>query len=334
MKTVVILSSDNSDMVEYFQCKAQMDADDLQLLFASPKTVDNPSKLWFSISGKNAVSLEILPNAFMSIALFFRLLIRGFDAALFENAHINNIFFAVLCKIFKKRLFLTIHDLEPHPGSGHLAVSLYNSFAYRLADKVIIFNNAAPNQKLVRTRLSGMKEGRVVKGKKQTVLFFGRFENYKGLSLIPIIARKLGEVSDLVVVVAGKGHCPDELREARLKNLKVINRYIDDEELDALYGNACCTILPYTSATQSGVVLKSYSYGVPVVAFDVGALSEYVYPRVSTLVPSGDIDGFVQAVLDISQTDHSGVISELFAQTYSTRAGEKEFRSLLARLSA
>lgn len=36
------------------------------------------------------------------------------------------------------------------------------------------------------------------------------------------------------------------------------------------------SILPYTSATQSGVIVDSYRLSRPVIAFNVGAISEQI----------------------------------------------------------
>ena len=51
---------------------------------------------------------------------------------------------------------------------------------------------------------------------------------------------------------------------------------MQENELDELISNASLTILPYTSATQSGVIIKSYALGTPVAVSDIEGLSEYV----------------------------------------------------------
>ena len=61
-----------------------------------------------------------------------------------------------------------------------------------------------------------------------------------------------------------------------LKNVEIINRFIDDSELKELFQKASFTLLPYNSATQSGVTILSYSYATPVIAYNVGSLSEYI----------------------------------------------------------
>jgi glycosyltransferase involved in cell wall biosynthesis len=61
-------------------------------------------------------------------------------------------------------------------------------------------------------------------------------------------------------------------------------------------------VLPYVSATQSGVVPVAYSFGKPVVATTVGALPEYVdHGRTGLLVPPRDEKKLAAAVVQLLQ---------------------------------
>ena len=50
------------------------------------------------------------------------------------------------------------------------------------------------------------------------------------------------------------------------------DRYISNEEAALLFGAADAAILPYRSASQSGVAQLSFAYGRPVIATSVGGL--------------------------------------------------------------
>ncbi|MCD7925522.1 MAG: glycosyltransferase [Bacteroides sp.] len=57
-------------------------------------------------------------------------------------------------------------------------------------------------------------------------------------------------------------------------------------------------LLPYKSASQSGIVLTSFMYGKPVIATKVGALVETVCNEINgLLVEPGDAEGFAFAML-------------------------------------
>ena len=69
-------------------------------------------------------------------------------------------------------------------------------------------------------------------------------------------------------------------------------------------------ICPYRDATQSGVVLTAFAFGVPVVASAVGGLVEYVeHGRTGLVVPPGDVPALADAVgqLLIDQSLHARI---------------------------
>jgi len=87
---------------------------------------------------------------------------------------------------------------------------------------------------------------------------------------------------DFEAVVAGEFYVPsapykrlaEELGIAQ--KVKWMDRYIPNDEVPRLFQNANLVVLPYLDATQSGVVPLAYEFDVPVVASDVGGLSEIV----------------------------------------------------------
>ena len=66
------------------------------------------------------------------------------------------------------------------------------------------------------------------------------------------------------------------------KNLK----YIKDSEVTEYFSAADLAVLPYRSATQSGISSVSYHFEVPMVVTDVGGLKETIGDRGTGLVAS------------------------------------------------
>ena len=67
--------------------------------------------------------------------------------------------------------------------------------------------------------------------------------------------------------------------------------------MEEYFINSDIVILPYNSATQSGVVIDSYKYSRPVIAFDVGALSEQIINgNTGFLIKNKNIDEFVNKI--------------------------------------
>lgn len=134
-----------------------------------------------------------------------------------------------------------------------------------------------------------------------TILFFGRIWDYKGLNYLieaePLIAK---ECPDVKIVIAGQGDDFQKYRDM-MKNpdrFIVHNQWITDEQRSEFFSKAGTVVLPYTDATQSGVVPVAYNYGKPVVATDVGALSDCVMDgETGLLVPPKDPKALAAAIV-------------------------------------
>ncbi len=115
---------------------------------------------------------------------------------------------------------------------------------------------------------------------KKTLLFFGFIRDYKGLDLLIDAMSKLGD--DYHLVIAGEVYGDYSKYEKQIDKLdirsKVSNfvRYISDEEVPLFFSSADVCVLPYKSATQSGIVGISYHFDLPIISTDVGGLREMI----------------------------------------------------------
>ncbi|MCC7078208.1 MAG: glycosyltransferase family 4 protein [Acidimicrobiia bacterium] len=116
-------------------------------------------------------------------------------------------------------------------------------------------------------------------------LFFGYLKKYKGLDLfldaLSALSRQ-GVPVHGVVVGQPSAQVPVDAVEAQVRDLdlgRVVTfhpGYATPEETDAWFSAADAVVLPYRSATQSGVLHLAYGYGRPVVVTDGGGMAEYV----------------------------------------------------------
>ncbi|MDD2539322.1 MAG: glycosyltransferase [Bacteroidales bacterium] len=140
------------------------------------------------------------------------------------------------------------------------------------------------NTEEARARL-GLERGR------RTLLFFGFIRDYKGLDLLLEAFRDLGDTYQLVI--AGECYGSFEKYEkliARLpdpSSVKVFNRYISDEEVPLFFSAADVCVLPYRTATQSGISAMAYHFQVPVIVTPAGGLAEAVEGPGTGLVATG-----------------------------------------------
>ena len=111
-------------------------------------------------------------------------------------------------------------------------------------------------------------------------LFFGYVRPYKGLdTLLAAWKRVRAERPQATLVVAGEFYEKPERYVALASatgGVRILNRYIPDEEVEALFRAADVTVLPYRSGTQSGVTHVAYALGSPVIATRVGGIAETV----------------------------------------------------------
>ena len=145
-------------------------------------------------------------------------------------------------------------------------------------------NNTVPNTNLTpieaRQRL-GIQDG------EKTILFFGRITPYKGLHhLIAACTQNLTQPDDYRLIIAGRpDRCEDywnatrELIRADMRSGRVLLReeHIPDCETEMYFKAADVIVLPYRHVYQSGVLFLGYSFGLPVLAADVGSLKTILW---------------------------------------------------------
>lgn len=212
------------------------------------------------------------------------------DIIHFISAHPLNILLALIF-MSRKKIF-TLHDVEPHPGEKiSTFVKIYNFMVKLLADTIVVHSKMARCQlgryeyKGKVLPLCGIKtDVKEVGG--DYVLFYGRIKPYKGLDLFIKAAEYVIERnSQIKFVIAGAGNIDSYMPLIKNKeNFVIMNEYISNLKTDKLFRLCRFLVLPYYSATQSGIIPVAYSYNKPVIATSVGAIPEMVDDKVGFLV--------------------------------------------------
>jgi glycosyltransferase involved in cell wall biosynthesis len=157
-----------------------------------------------------------------------------------------------------------------------------------------IFSRSAPSREEARRALD--LDGRVI-------LFFGYVRPYKGLEdLLQALILARPDAWDRLVVV-GEFYEPPEryrrwLEDPRLRDrVRVVNRYVPNEEVARYFAAADVAALPYREATGSGIAQIAFGAGLPVIATRTGGLEEVVEEGVSgLLVPTRDPASLARAL--------------------------------------
>ncbi len=136
------------------------------------------------------------------------------------------------------------------------------------------------------------------------ILFFGKIRRYKGLETFLRALALVRKETAFHAVVAGEFYMAPEPYRNLARRLQIEDslewrdHYIPNEEVPAVFRAADLVVLPYVEATQSGVVPVAYQFGVPVIASDVGGLSEVVLEgETGYLVPPLDAEALAERIL-------------------------------------
>lgn len=113
-----------------------------------------------------------------------------------------------------------------------------------------------------------------------TILFFGLIRDYKGLDILLEAFNELDEKYQLVV--AGEPYGSFDKYRAIIdrspakERIHLFLHYIKDSEVKEYFSAADVAVLPYRSATQSGISATALNFGLPVIVTDVGGLRQSV----------------------------------------------------------
>jgi glycosyltransferase involved in cell wall biosynthesis len=127
-----------------------------------------------------------------------------------------------------------------------------------------------------------------IKNDKKTLLFFGFIRDYKGLDLLIDAFGRLE--NNYQLVIAGETYGSFEKYQQQInklpnkENVYVFNDYISDEQVPLFFSASDVCILPYKSATQSGITSIAYHFDLPIIATDTGGLKETIQHNLTGII--------------------------------------------------
>lgn len=224
----------------------------------------------------------------------------------------------------RKKIVQIVHDPFPHKGECNVRKMIGRSIGLFFLSKFVLLNNKQTDKFIQTYRLSPKKVFHNTLGtydcikdfsskeyftdlSNNIVLFWGRISPYKGIEYLLQAARIIHEKKhNVVFVIAGAGSFYFDVSQYKNdKLIKIINRFVSMGELKALLEKSIVTVCPYTDATQSGVVMTSYTMQVPVIVTNVGGLPEMVRDnQTGYVVPSHNVEQLANAIIKI-QDDES-----------------------------
>ncbi len=122
----------------------------------------------------------------------------------------------------------------------------------------------------------------------KVLLFFGFIRDYKGLDILLDAFTELDESYRLVI--AGETYGSFDIyreqieKSGKSNNILVYNNYVSDSQVSYFFAAADVCVLPYKSATQSGITSIAYHLNTPMIATDVGGLKETILHEKTGLI--------------------------------------------------
>ncbi|MBZ0203611.1 MAG: glycosyltransferase [Ignavibacteria bacterium] len=143
---------------------------------------------------------------------------------------------------------------------------------------------------------------------KKVVLFFGFIRDYKGLDLLIESMKNLDD--NYLLLIAGEVYGNFKKYDELIDKLGVRNkinlqvRYIPEAEIPLFFSASDVCVLPYRTATQSGIVGIAYHFDLPVIATNVGGLAEMVEDgKTGMVVENPTSEEISSAILQIFNND-------------------------------
>lgn len=235
-------------------------------------------------------------------------------------------------KVLGKKLILTVHNVNTarRDSDDSFINRLTLSVQYLLADHLYVhtqkmkselidefrvreervhvvpmgINNAIPRTHIRREearRRLGLRDG------ERSILFYGRIAPYKGIELLVAAFKKaLANDSRYRLIIAGSlknseaywRAIEESIRDQVRKGSALLKvEFIPDGETEVYFKAADVFVLPYRQVYDSGVLYLGYSFGLPVIATDVGSLrDEIIEGRTGFLARPEDVDDLACAL--------------------------------------
>jgi D-inositol-3-phosphate glycosyltransferase len=256
-------------------------------------------------------------------------------------------------KLLRKKIVLTLHNVNARRRDSkdtHLN-RLTLRIQYRLADRIFVhtermklelieefgehearitvipfgINNAVPKTNLTS---SDARRRLGIRGRERAILFFGNIAPYKGLEYLVSAFRKiLTRRDDYRLIIAGRPkNCESywtairsALEEEVLRGRVLLRAdFIPDDETETYFKAADVFVLPYRHIYQSGVLFLGHSFGLPVLAADVGSLkSDIVDGKTGFMFRPEDPD-------DLARVIERYFASDLYADLNNRRTEIRE----------
>lgn len=241
----------------------------------------------------------------------------------------------MLCKCIKNvKILFVCHNVFPHErfpmdrilakavlrqGDRYIVQSRMDAEDLQTIIKDPIFRQTVhPTYNAFRLENMSGEEARSrlgIRMDEKILLFFGFVREYKGLKyLIQAMPQIVRCIPGAILLIVGdfsgeesKKQYVEMIARKQVQDcIRIYDGYIPDREVEKFFAASDLVMLPYISATQSGIAQIAYGFEKPVVATNVGGLPDVVADgRTGYIVEPENADALADAAVDFFEKDRA-----------------------------
>jgi len=249
---------------------------------------------------------------FVFSGLFFLLKQRKTHKTLilyFTVFHPWNLILVFWSKVLGIKTILTVHDFQTHAGEKSSTTEWVQEMTMRKATHVLFLSHNELAKARVEIKQLENKsyvighplldvgvENTLEYQNKLKFLFLGRILKYKGIDQLikTCVKHKLN------LTVAGKG---TDIKSEPSESFTILNKHLNQSEIDQLLASHHVLVLPYLEASQSGVLTMGVSANMVMVIRGTGGLTEQIDDQSALWIGHQESD-LEEALLNISSDPH------------------------------
>lgn len=220
------------------------------------------------------------------------------------------------------RIGIIVHDATPFQNENLSLIYVNQQEILKLADFFVFHNEKT--KRIVEKQFNGriglmypfpladmsifkQKDTRKVEKKENRVTFLclGVLRAEKG---IPILRDAWKIVNNAGVkarlIIAGKNTSGRKYDFSKIRNVKYINRYLNDDEYCNLIGQCDYGVLPYIEGTNSGILSTMVAYGKPCITSDIEMFRNIPFTSEELMFTSGSAKALGEMIIDLTCKYH------------------------------
>lgn len=238
-------------------------------------------------------------------------------------------------KFTETEIVFLVHNAIPHEKWPFM--KFLTKMAFSQADKFLLLSEAVAND--LKQIYPKVKESQLLKSKhpiydfylsekvesskeelkeslgiktSRVILFFGFIKKYKGLNTLLKAMPKVIEYfkGDLTLLIVGefyysKSNYNDLVKKLGIaENIKLVDSYVSNEDVYKYFTPSDAVILPYTSATQSGIIQIAFGFEKPIIASRIGGIPEVVKENeIGLLAEPKSPDDFAEKIISFYEEE-------------------------------